>query len=105
MHLRGAALQVLQLQSCKKVTDIKPVGSCAALQFFDLSEGGEIPSVGPLTDLVALERLYLYESTKVTDGDLSPIARLPKLKDFRMRNRRAYKPSVKEIQDVIARRS
>ena len=102
---RPAALQVLQLQSCKKVTDIKPVGSCAALQFFDLSEGGEIPSVGPLTDLVALERLYLYESTKVTDGDLSPIARLPKLKDFRMRNRRAYKPSVKEIQDVIARRS
>lgn len=102
--LRSPVLQVLQLQSCKKVPDIAPVESCAMLQFFDLSEGGDIPSVGPLTELVNLERLYLYESTKVVDGDLGPIARLPKLKDFRMQNRRGYAPSVKEIQDMIARR-
>ena len=101
---RPAALQVLQLQSCKKVSDIKPVASCAALQFFDLSEGGEIPSVAPVSALVNLERLYLYESTKVTDGDLGPIAGLPRLKDFRMRNRRGYSPSVQEVKEVIARR-
>lgn len=101
---RPPVLQVLQLQSCKKVSDITPVASCASLQFFDLSEGAEILSVAPLSPLVNVERLYLYNSTKVADGDLSPIAGLPKLKDFRMQNRRGYSPSVKEIQQMIARR-
>jgi len=101
---RPPVLQVLRLQSCKKISDILPVASCASLQFFDLSEGGEIPSVAPLGSLVNLERLYLYDSTKVSDGNLSPIAGLPKLKDFRMQNRRGYSPSVKEIQEMIARR-
>ncbi|MFZ2504552.1 MAG: hypothetical protein WAW88_17960 [Nocardioides sp.] len=99
------ALQVLQLQSCKKITDIAPVAGCVSLNFLDLSEGGEILSVAPVSDLVNLERLYLYESTRVADGDLGPIARLPKLKDFRMQNRRGYSPSVKEIQEIIARRA
>lgn len=101
---RPPALQVLQLQSCKKISDITSVAGCASLQFFDLSEGGEIPSVAPLSELVNLERLYLYESTKVADGDLGPIARLPKLRDFRMQNRHGYSPSVKVIQDAIAHR-
>lgn len=102
---RPPALQVLQLQACRKIPDIAPVASCTSLRFFDLSEGGEIRSVGPLADLVNLERLYLYDSTKVADGDLGPIARLPRLKDFRMQNRRGYSPTVKEIQDAIARRA
>lgn len=88
----------------KKVSDITCRQLCASLQFFDLSEGPEIPSVAPLSSLVNVERLYLYDSTRVTDGDLSPIAGLPKLKDFRMQNRRGYSPSVKEIQEMIARR-
>ena len=74
------------------------------MRFFDLSEGGEVPTLAPLGGLVTLERLYLYDSTKVADGDLSPIAGLPRLKDFRMQNRRGYSPSVKEIQEAIARR-
>lgn len=102
---RPPALQVLRLAKCKKVPDVASVSDLTSLRFFDLSEGGEIPSVGPLGDLVNLERLYMYESTRVADGDLGPIARLPKLKDFRMQNRRGYSPSVKEIQDAIDARA
>jgi hypothetical protein len=101
---RPAVLQVLQLQSCKKVPDIAPVAGCQSLQFFDLSEGGEISTVQPLSALGNLERLYLYGSTKVADGDLGPIARLPRLRDFRIQNRRGYSPPVTEIQEAIARR-
>ena len=101
---RPPALQVLRLAKCRKVPDVAPVSELPSLRFFDLSEGGEIPSVAPVGGLVNLERLYLYDSTKVADGDLSPIARLPRLKDFRMQNRRGYSPSVKEIQQMIARR-
>lgn len=97
-------LQVLQLPSCKKVRDIGPVTSCRSVRFFELSEAAEILTVAPLADLVGLERLYLYGSTTVADGDLGPIARLPRLRDFRMVNRRAYVPPIREIQDVITRR-
>jgi hypothetical protein len=100
----SSALETLQLSSCRRVTDITPVAACSALRFFELSEGAELPTVAPLSGLRELERLYLYGSTKVGDGDLKPIAQLPRLRDFRMQSRRSYRPSVREIQDAIARR-
>lgn len=103
-HRPRPALQVLQLQACKKVNDIEAVSSLESLRFFDLSEGGEIPSVAPLAQLVNLERLHLYDTTKITDGNLQPIVELPRLRDFRMQNRRHYSPSVSEVQSVIASR-
>jgi hypothetical protein len=97
-------LTTLRLPSCRRVVDIVPVAACPSLRFFELSEGGEIPSVAAVGDLQLLERLSLYGSTKVVDGDLSPIARLSRLTDFRMQSRPAYAPSVSEIQATIARR-
>ena len=97
-------LEILQLPSCRRVADVTPVASCTSLRFFELSEGAEIPTVAPLADLEGLERLYLYGSTKIADGNLSPIAALPRLRDFRIQNRRGYSPPVKEIQDAIAAR-
>jgi hypothetical protein len=105
--LRRAAspvLEVLQLPSCRRVTDIDPVAACSSLRFFELSDGAEIPTVELLADLVSMERLYLYGSTKIADCNLGPIARLPRLQDFRIQNRRGYSPSVKEIQEAIERR-
>lgn len=101
---RPLALQVLQLQACRKVPDIAPVAACPSLQFFDLSEGPTIPTVASLDGLVNLERIYLYGSTKIDDGDLEPIARLPRLRDLRIRNRLGYSPPVAEIQAAIADR-
>ena len=102
---RSPVLETLQLPNCRKVTQIASVASCLSLRFFELSEGAEIPTVGPLAALTGLERLYLYGSTKIADGDLGPIAHLPRLRDFRMQNRRSYSPSVKQVQEVIARRN
>jgi hypothetical protein len=95
-------LETLQLASCRKVPDIAAVSACTGLKFLDVSECGDIPSVAALTELAKLERLYLYGSTQVLDGDLGPIAGLPRLRDFRMQSRRSYSPSVKEIQAAIA---
>lgn len=97
-------LETLQLTSCRKIPDIAAVSACTGLKFLDVSEGGDIPSVAPLTELVGLERLYLYGSTRVLDGDLGPVAGLPRLRDLRMQSRRSYSPSVKEIQTAIAGR-
>ncbi len=97
-------LKTLQLPSCRKVVDVAPVSACTSLRFFELSEGGNLLTVAPLSGLQGLERLYLYGSTSVIDGDLSAIARLPNLRDFRMVDRRWYAPSVKEIENTVAPR-
>ena len=94
-------LETLQLASCRKIADIAPVGACSGLKFLDVSEAGDIPTVGCLAQLASLERLYLYGSTRVLDGNLRPIAGLQLLRDFRMQGRRSYPPSVKEIQAAI----
>ena len=98
-------LQTLQLTSCRSIPDIAAVSACTVLKFLDVSEGGDIPSVAPLVELVGLERLYLYGSTRARDGDLGPIAGLPRLRDFRMQSRPSYSPSVREIQAMIVGRS
>ncbi|WP_115790161.1 hypothetical protein [Arthrobacter silvisoli] len=97
-------LDTLQLSSCRKIAEIGAVASCPSLRFFEFSDCGEIPTAAPLAGLDRLELLYLYGTTKIADGDLGPIARLPRLVDFRIQNRRGYSPPVKEIQDAIARR-
>ncbi len=38
--------------------------------------------------------MFLYESTKILDGDLSPLLDLPDLIDVRLMNRRHYNPPV-----------
>ncbi|MEV8147187.1 hypothetical protein AB0O52_03445 [Arthrobacter sp. NPDC080073] len=97
-------LETLQLSSCRKVVDLVPVASCPSLRFFEFSDCGDVSTVAPLAGLNRLEQLYLYGTTKIIDGDLRPIAQLPRLDDFRIQSRRSYSPSVKEIQEVIARR-
>lgn len=98
------SLEVLELTMCRKIADITAVAACGELRELDLSEGPEISDLQPLAGLQLLERLYLYGSTKVADGDLRPIAGLSRLTDFRMQDRGSYTPSVKAIEDSIARR-
>jgi hypothetical protein len=100
----SSVLAILQLPACRKVKNLVAVASCSSLRFFDFGDGSLIPTLAPLGALIELERLYLYGSTKVADGDLGPVARLPRLRDFRMQNRRGYAPTVRDIQDVIASR-
>ena len=95
------ALQELRFPACKRIPDIEPVAACPGLTFFELSEGGRIPSVAPLTGLDRLEYLWLFDSTYVVGGDLRPLSHLSHLKDFRMMNRSHYRPRVREIQDAI----
>ena len=97
-HLQNQDLSDLSLSSCKRITALDAVGACAGLRYLDVSDGGTIDSLAPLARLRNLVRLYLYGSTRIADGDLTPIAGLGDLQDFRMMNRRAYQPSVGEIQ-------
>lgn len=102
--LRGATLRELHLEACKKVTTIDDIATCGDLEVLNLSEGATFPTAETLRTLTKLQDLLLYGSTRILDGDLSPIAALPQLRELRMQSRRHYTPSVEEIQNLIAKR-
>ena len=102
VHARG--LNELAFETCLGLYDIEALGELAQLRFLGISDCGRIPSLGPLANLTELECLYAWGSTRVEDGDLSPLLRLPRLKEIRMRDRREYRPRVSEVVETLAAR-
>lgn len=96
-------LRDLNLETCRKIPDLRPIAECRALTTLNAANCGELPTAAPLADLPLIEKLYLYESTNILDGDLMPIASLPALRELRMMNRRHYTPTVAAIQEAISR--
>ncbi|HXH77107.1 hypothetical protein [Nocardioides sp.] len=95
---RLANLESLDLEGCRKLSTIDDLIECVELRQLNLCECGNLASLAPLRGLTALELLHIYGSTNITDGDLTPIAALPRLKELRMMSRRHYNPKVDEIE-------
>ena len=95
-------LTELQLEACR-VRDLGPLCSLTNLRFLNLSDEGDIPSVGVFASLKALEVLWLFGTTRVVDGDLGVLAQLP-LRELRIKSRKQYQPSVEALQTRIAGR-
>lgn len=96
-------LRELHLESCR-IGALGPIAGLAELRMLNIGDCGGVASVAPLRGLSNLSVLWAYESTRIMDGDLSPIAALPALTELRMQNRRSYRPSVSAIQAKIADR-
>jgi hypothetical protein len=92
----------LHLQSCRRIEWLDAIGSAVGLEFLNVSDCGDVQSLSPLAALHELRILYLYGTTRVLDGDLTPLTRLPRLAELRMQSRREYGPSVREIQSHLA---
>lgn len=104
-ELTSPQLETLQLSYCKRAIGLSVVEQFAELRFLEFSEAGEVPTLSFIRSLQKLEWLHIYGSTRVADGDLSPVAALPRLTDFRMQNRRHYAPSVNDVKELIASRN
>jgi hypothetical protein len=91
------SLRELEFEECPRIEAIDVVESLIGLRFLGISESGDIASLAPIGSLDQLETFYAWGSTRILDGDLSPLARLPRLKEIRMRNRRGYRPPVGEL--------
>ena len=102
--LPPAGLRELHLESCR-MSDLTSVASARGLRLLNASDCGEIESLQPIRPLLDLETLWMYGTTKVLDDDLAPITDLPRLRELRMQSRRTYRPSVKDVQTLIARRA
>jgi hypothetical protein len=98
-------LDVLHLESCRQVRDLAPISGHTALTLLNVSDSGDIESLAPLSTLGNLEVVWLYGTTRIVDGDLAPLARLPQLRELRMQSRRAYQPTVADINAAITART
>ena len=101
--LPPTGLRELHLESCR-MSDLSSVASAQGLRLLNASDCGEIDSLAPLCGLEELEIVWLYGTTKVLDDDLTPIAALPRLRELRMMSRKTYRPSVKDVERLIAQR-
>lgn len=68
----------------------------------DVSESGALSSLATANGLTQLERLYLYSSRTIADGDLTPLLPMPRMHDLRMTNRRHHSHTVAQVQGHLA---
>jgi hypothetical protein len=97
-ELRSPVLRGLALGACQQITDLHAVAACVGLEELDVSDGGVLSSLSPIAGLNRLSRLHLYGSTRIADGDLTPLLGLDRLRDLRMMSRRDYTPSLAEVK-------
>jgi Leucine-rich repeat (LRR) protein len=97
----AAPLQKLELVACKGIHDIRPLQSLTSLKYLNISECGDIESVHPLSSLQDLEEFHAYGSTKISDGDLSPLLQVPHLRVLSLQSRKFYTPSRQEISEAL----
>jgi len=97
-RVASPVLQSLVLGSCRKLTSLADLSGLIGLEELDVSESGRVASLRPLLALTRLQRLYLYGSTNIEDGDLTPLLSLRHMQDLRMMDRRHYSPSVSSVR-------
>lgn len=97
----SASLRELEFEECPRIDAIDVVESLVGLRFLGISESGDIASLAPIESLSQLETFYAWGTTRILDDDLSPLERLPRLNEIRMRNRRGYKPRVGDLEASV----
>ena len=98
------SLRELEFEDCPALESLDDVEPLINLRFLGFSECGDIESLAPLGSLAQLEVLYAWGSTRVVDGDLSPLTSLPRLTEIRMRDRRTYSPRVADLVSSLSAR-
>jgi internalin A len=63
-----------------------------------VSDCGTIDTIAPLANLHNLEWLSAWGSTRILDGDMQPLAQLPRLAEIRMRDRATYHPRISTLK-------
>lgn len=95
-------LEKLELETCKQIDSLEPVGALKLLRELWIADCGEIESLGPLRGLEHLEIFEAWESTRVLDGDLTPLTELANLRELRMQDRKSYSPRVSAVIENLS---
>lgn len=91
----------LTFTSCKAIQSFEPISNLTQLKRLVFDKMGDMPTVKTFSMLVNLEQLGWHEKTTVTDGDLTPLFNLKKLKRFHITRRKHYSHTTDEIMEKI----
>lgn len=98
----ASSLRELEFEDCPAICAIDDIEPLVNLRFLGLSDCGDIRSLAPVASLQRLEVFHAWGATRVVDGDLSALRRLPRLREIRMRNRRGYTPRVSDLVSALS---
>ena len=101
-RLASPVLTRLDLASCRHLTSLSDL-SWFGRSTRTLRQRGWQPRE-PSPDRRAhqpLERLYLYGSTAIEDGDLTPLLGMACMRDLRLMGRRHYRPTVAAVRERL----
>lgn len=96
-------LEELEVHTCRKVSSIGEVAALSRLKKLALNNDGDIETLKPLDNLTALEWVLFYQSTKILDGDLSPLLRQKNLARVSFQNRRHYSHRREDFGEAYSR--
>jgi hypothetical protein len=94
-------LAELRLDTCGAVTTLEGITNQTGLRKLWVANCGNIESLRGIVALHDLELLYMWESTRIADGDLAPLLQLQHLRDLRLMNRKHYRPSVAQVKEKL----
>ena len=96
-------LTELNLQCSKGIDKLDSLATMGALRSLNLVDCGDIESLAPLEACPKLESLCFGGDTKILDGDITPVLRIPNLKSVLFANRRSYNLKRQDMPEHLRR--
>jgi len=87
---KSPKIEFLRLDQCAGVKDLSPIAELRKLKTLEIETCHTIRSISPLTKCKRLQRLQIAGNTTIADRDVSPLQKLPKLKELLLSRRKRY---------------
>ncbi len=94
-------LTKLDLMASSNIGRLDDLQNLTGLIQLNIAECRHVASLAPLTGMTRLEDLFAWASTRIDDGDLSPLLSLSRLSSLYMKERPFYAPSVSEVKQSL----
>lgn len=96
------SISELKLPGSSKLSNLDWAPSLNEIRLLSIEDCKDIESLSPLEGLKHLSIIYMGGTTRILDGDLRPLERLPALRVLMAANRRNYVPSVEQLKSQLS---
>lgn len=83
-------LKLLWIEGARRLSSIDSVRSLKSLLTLNISDCPALESLRPIEDLKSVEAVWFFGTTRIKDGDLCPLAVLPRLRYSKFVDRKSY---------------
>jgi len=95
------SLLELEFYQCPRLDSLAAVGELTRLRSLEVNNCRSLRTIKPVGALANLDWFEALGTTRIGDGDLSPLLRLPSLTKVRIDGHRGYSPSVSSIKQHL----